>query len=129
MISKYTWIKKNKENVISIPAALQVRLVNGSDAYEGRVEVLYNGAWGTICDDEWDIYDAYVVCKMLGHSSATMAPTEGRFGEGVGLIAMDDVNCEGMEDNISECTYTNHEDTDCDHSEDAGVVCTKDPLE
>ena len=66
---------------------------------------------------------------MLGHSSATKAPTEGRFGEGVGLIVMDDVNCEGMEDNISECTYTNHEDTDCDHSEDAGVVCTKDPLE
>ena len=43
-----------------------IRLVGGRFDNEGTVEITYGGHTGVICDDNWDIQDANVVCRMLG---------------------------------------------------------------
>ena len=47
-----------------------VRLVNGTDKHEGRVEMCFNNRWGAVCDHHWDAQDAAVVCRQLGFSPA-----------------------------------------------------------
>ena len=105
-----------------------VRLVDGTNynGSQGRVEIQYNGQWGTVCDDEWDIDDAKVVCRSLGFPAAEEAVTDLTFGEGSDPIVLDDVDCDGDESDIFDCDNRGLGNHNCAHYEDAGVRCATD---
>lgn len=45
--------------------------MGGTTEFEGRVEVCDSAAWGTVCDDSWDVTDGNVVCSQLGYGTGT----------------------------------------------------------
>ena len=99
-----------------------IHLVNGSNIYEGRVEVCLNNQWGTVCDNDWNSLDAKAVCNQLGYpSSVAVALSNSYFGSGYGPIWFSQVKCSGSETNLFNCNknYTHN----CTHFEDAGVQC------
>ena len=102
---------------------LVTRLVGGLDNATGRVEVYYNGTWGTVCNDGWDIYDARVVCRQLGFRYALNAYERHHYGRGTGPILLDELHCSGSESSLLSCIHQGVGEHNCDHSEDAGVRC------
>ena len=99
---------------------LLVRLVNGDTELEGRVEVLYNGEWGTVCDDGWDLNDAQVVCRQRGFGPAVDAKSSAYYGAGSGPIWLNSVNCVGTELNIKDCLHNGWAFVNCNL---AGIQC------
>ncbi|NXR08733.1 L3BPA protein, partial [Semnornis frantzii] len=83
--------------------AESLRLQGGPDRCAGRLEVLHNGTWGTVCDDNWDPAEGRVVCRQLGCGTLLSVAPGGRYGEGTGQIWLDEVNCTGEEETLSQC--------------------------
>ncbi|NXA44060.1 CD5L protein, partial [Eudromia elegans] len=102
----------------------ELRLVNGSSPCVGRVEVLHERRWGSVCDHGWGMEEAQVVCRQLGCGPALSALGRAQFGQGHDPIWMDGVECAGTEDLLSACPAKPWGAHGCTHSEDAAVVCS-----
>ena len=98
-----------------------VRLVGGNSHKEGRLEVYYNGRWGTVCNTGWDDNNANVVCAQLGYQ---LSKTSEEFKAGTGLILLDNVLCSKNDTTLANCGHYGVGITvDCDHSKDIGIKC------
>ena len=81
-----------------------VRLAGIKDIdYVGRVEVFYQGKWGKICRNEWDINDAKVACKQLGFESAVAEFIGMNTRDDTISVAMSNVACTGQESVLASC--------------------------
>ncbi|XP_066296405.1 deleted in malignant brain tumors 1 protein-like isoform X1 [Branchiostoma lanceolatum] len=103
----------------------RIRLVGGSAANEGRLEVRPESSsdWGTVCDDYFDSNDATVACKTLGYSTASHVYSNAHFGQGSGNIYMDDVRCSIDETSLFHCPNAGWGVHNCGHGEDVGITC------
>ena len=100
-----------------------IRLI-GSTPLSGRVEIYHNHEWGTICDDHWDMNEAYVVCRQLGFPPAYQIFHSAAHGQGTGPIWIGNAGCSGMESQITDCSHDGWGIGYCSHSEDASVECS-----
>lgn len=126
--------------------------MNGTGPHSGRVEICFNGHWGTICDDRWGKDDATVICNQLNFtdggerhrervfvsatfftfpsvllSSVAVGLSGSFFGPGSGPIFLDNADCSpDNHSNIIECFATEEVvgEHNCDHTEDASVICS-----
>ncbi|XP_053376387.1 uncharacterized protein LOC123533517 isoform X2 [Mercenaria mercenaria] len=102
-----------------------IRLAGNNWPSEGRVEILVNGTWGTICGRNVNEIDVDVICRMFGltyQSHYTKAKEENLFGIGTGPIYIDDIKCNGTENHINWCNYDLS--NSCTHFDDLAVICT-----
>ena len=116
-----------------------LRLVDGvmtdedGNPCEGRLEIYYDGEWGTICDDYWTEGDADVACRALGFAGGSVEEWD-RFrssffpsGQETQPIWLDDMLCSGGESNLLDCRsgHTQVGRNNCRHPEDVGLRCLK----
>ena len=105
--------------------SIALRLQGASNGnHSGRLEVFYQGQWGTICDDLWGLPDATVACRQLGYVYAVKALQGRDVTRGTGQIWLDDVSCSGNERSLADCPHRGWGSHNCGHSEDAGVECS-----
>ncbi|XP_046560334.1 scavenger receptor cysteine-rich domain superfamily protein-like [Haliotis rubra] len=104
-------------------ANLQIRL-NSTTTGCGRVEILHNNVWGTVCrGSSFSSQEAQVVCKMANRPWTTAYVTTS-YGQGEGLIWLSNVNCLGTETSLDECSHSSWGTAPgCSHSSDVRVVC------
>ena len=120
---------------IHIGRTFRVRLVNGPSPNIGSVEVytnstggLDNAEWGTICDDDWDIFDARVACHMMGFPNAVAASVLSHtpvlsYVQRTGPIWLNNINCYGYESDIFTCGYVEIGNHSCQHLNNASAEC------
>ncbi|CBY13815.1 unnamed protein product [Oikopleura dioica] len=82
-----------------------IRLKGSTLDYMGRVEVVQNGQWGTVCGFQWDRDDAQVVCRQLGyHVDRVIALSRPEFGPADDLsVFYNHVGCKGNENSLDKC--------------------------
>ncbi len=99
-------------------------MADGSGPYEGRLEVFFQGEWGTVCLVEELDYGQMpqTVCNQIGAGNWKASATR-KFGPGVGRIWLEGIRCNGDENGIDSCKYPAWGAVTCDHSMDIGVKC------
>ena len=101
-----------------------VRLKDGDASYQGRLEVKYNGEWGTVCNRNFNTNAATVVCNEFDLDFVSLLNNI-KPGPAGGRIWLEEVQCNGHEQSIFNCNNSGWGNiTDCSHDDDVGISCS-----
>ena len=109
-------------NVSFFTVAVRLAGVNGTN-YAGRVEVFYQGKWGKICRNKWDINDVKVVCRQLGFQSALAEFIGMDTKDEIISAVMSDVECAGQESVLASCKRLDGKHVKCAGNIGAQALC------
>ena len=102
-----------------------IRLYHSTNERKGIVEIMYQGVWGTVCDNGWDDNDATVVCKQLGFVSGIKRRIHRPSKANPKPVWLSQVKCLGSEKKLSHCIHSGVGNVgSCSHAQDAGVKCS-----
>uniref|UniRef100_A0A3P9I8J1 SRCR domain-containing protein n=1 Tax=Oryzias latipes TaxID=8090 RepID=A0A3P9I8J1_ORYLA len=103
--------------------AYSVRLENGSSRCSGRLEVKSNNSWSSVCEDDFDLLDAEVVCRELGCGAPSVLQ-RALYGEAEAPILTREFLCEGHESVLLDCGSSWRKTKACPPDKAVGLTCS-----
>lgn len=84
----------------------------------GRIEIYYNGQWGSVCSSYVRKFAADVICRMVGFGQAVTTVHDGRYdpvdGDDPLPVLLEGVWCRtGTEGSLASCTLYTEVSADC----------------
>ena len=107
------------------PVQGDLRLVDGIEDAEGRLEVFNADEWGTVCNVGFGRDEANVACRQLGHLNGRSVCC-GPFGAGNSSapIWLSDLDCSAEPARLEDCNHPGFGMNACSHSQDVDLVCS-----
>uniref|UniRef100_A0A672MA44 Si:ch211-161n3.3 n=1 Tax=Sinocyclocheilus grahami TaxID=75366 RepID=A0A672MA44_SINGR len=109
--------------VICSGKLLQTFRLVGDSRCSGRLEILHNQTWMSVCDAAFDQQDAEVVCRELDCGAPVQVLGAAAFGKGDTQMWTQEIQCRGNESQIHLCPTSPSHENNCSHDSDVGLVC------
>ncbi|KAL3968213.1 chondroitin 6-sulfotransferase 7 [Sarotherodon galilaeus] len=116
--------KNLKDSGIEVFVIDSVRLLNGSSLCSGRLQVKSNQRWSSVCEDDFDLQDAEVVCRELGCGPPSLLQGV-LYGEVEAPVWSREFQCGGHESALLDCRSSGSVRNSCSPGEAAGLTCSE----
>ncbi|XP_023207452.1 scavenger receptor cysteine-rich type 1 protein M130-like [Xiphophorus maculatus] len=101
-----------------------VRLVQGTNRCSGRLEVKTNQSWSSVCEKDFDLQDAEVVCREIGCGPPSVHQGS-LYGEAEAPVGSREFLCEGSESALLNCSSRKSSGRNsCSPGQAVGLTCS-----
>ncbi|XP_037608547.1 scavenger receptor cysteine-rich type 1 protein M130-like [Sebastes umbrosus] len=114
-------------SILDLTCSDSVRLVNGTTLCSGRLEVMSNPSnqsWSSVCDADFDLQDAEVVCRQLGCGAPSVLQGA-LYGDVEASMWTKEFQCGGHESALLDCRSSGSERNTCSPGKAVGLTCSE----
>ncbi len=94
----------------------------GGSRCSGRLEIIHDQTWMSVCDAAFDQQDAEVVCRELDCGAPVQVLGAAAFGKGDAQMWTQEIQCRGNESKIHLCP-TSSQRHNCSHDNHHALLC------